>query len=62
MANEKPRLKIKYEKEVLPELQKSLGIKNKMAVPNLTKIIINSGIGEAKTDNTAIEEMVRDIA
>jgi large subunit ribosomal protein L5 len=62
MANEKPRLKIKYEKEVLPKLQKSLGIKNKMAVPNLTKIIINSGIGEAKTDNTAIEEMVRDIA
>lgn len=62
MANEKPRLKIKYEKEVLPELQKSLGIKNKMAVPNLTKIIINSGLGEAKTDNTAIEEMVRDIA
>ncbi|HRN86250.1 MAG TPA: 50S ribosomal protein L5 [Candidatus Dojkabacteria bacterium] len=62
MANEKPRLKIKYEKEVLPELQKTLGIKNKMAVPNLTKIIINSGLGEAKTDNTAIEEMVRDIA
>lgn len=62
MANEKPRLKIKYEKEVLPELQKTLEIKNKMAVPTLTKIIINSGLGEAKTDNTAIEEMVRDIA
>ena len=62
MANEKPRLKIKYEKEVLPELKKELGIKNDLAVPNLTKIVVNSGLGEAKTDNSAIEEMVRDIA
>jgi len=62
MTKEKPRLKIKYEQEIIPQLMKELGIKNKMAVPGLTKIVVNSGLGEAKTDNTAIEEMVRDIA
>jgi len=62
MANEKPRLKIKYEKEVMKVLQDELGIKNVMAIPTITKIVVNSGLGEAKTDNTAIEEMVRDMA
>ncbi len=62
MAKEKSRLQIKYEKEVMPELQKELGIKNHMAIPTIKKIVVNSGLGEAKTDNTAIEEMVRDIA
>lgn len=33
-----------------------------MAIPTVTKIVVNSGLGEAKTDNTAIEEMVRDMA
>lgn len=62
MANEKSRLQIKYTKEIMPELKKELGIKNSMAIPTVTKIVVNSGLGEAKTDNTAIEEMVRDIA
>lgn len=58
----KSRLQEKYENEVMPELKKMLGIENNMAIPTLTKIVVNSGLGEAKTDNTAIEEMVRDIA
>ena len=62
MTNAKSRLKIKYENEIKKVLQEELGIKNLMAIPTVTKIIINSGLGEAKTDNTAIEEMVRDIA
>jgi len=43
-------------------LKDELGIKNIMAIPTVTKIVVNSGLGEAKTDNTAIEEMVRDMA
>ena len=62
MTNAKSRLKIKYENEIKKVLQEELGIKNLMAIPTVTKIIINSGLGEAKTDNTAIEAMVRDIA
>jgi large subunit ribosomal protein L5 len=41
------RLYEKYVKEIIPELQNELGIKNKMAVPKLEKIIINVGVGEA---------------
>jgi large subunit ribosomal protein L5 len=41
------RLYEKYKNEIIPELQKDLGIANKMAVPRLEKIIINVGAGEA---------------
>ncbi len=41
------RLKEKFNKEIIPELQKDLGIENKMAVPRLEKIVVNIGTGEA---------------
>jgi large subunit ribosomal protein L5 len=41
------RLQEKYQKEIVPELQKELSIKNRMAVPRLEKIIINVGVGDA---------------
>lgn len=41
------RLLEKYKKEVVPELQKELSIKNRMAVPRLEKIVINVGVGDA---------------
>lgn len=41
------RLLEKYKKEIIPELQAELSIKNKMAVPRLEKIVINIGVGEA---------------
>ncbi len=39
------RLKTKYEKEIVPQLVRELGIKNRMAVPKVTKIVVNQGIG-----------------
>jgi large subunit ribosomal protein L5 len=56
-----PRLKEKYQKVISQELQKELKIANKMAIPNLTKIVINSGLGEAKNDKNIIDEMLRDV-
>ena len=41
------RLYEKYVKEVLPELQKELGIANVCAIPRLEKIIVNVGVGDA---------------
>lgn len=41
------RLHEKYVKEILPELQKELGIANVCAVPRLEKIIVNVGVGDA---------------
>ncbi len=41
------RLREKYQKEIIPELQEELSIENKMAVPRLEKIVINVGVGDA---------------
>ncbi len=41
------RLLEKYRNEIVPELQKRLGIKNRLAVPRLVKVVINMGVGRA---------------
>lgn len=41
--------KEKYYKEILPALQKELGIKNINAVPKITKIVVNAGLGSMYT-------------
>jgi large subunit ribosomal protein L5 len=41
------RLYDRYKSEIIPELQKELGIKNRMAVPRLEKIVLNMGAGDA---------------
>jgi len=41
------RLYEKYKNEIISELQRELGIKNKMAVPRLEKIVLNMGAGDA---------------
>ena len=47
------RLKEKYNNEVVKKLQEELGLKNKLAVPSLKKVVISIGLGEAK-DNSGI--------
>ena len=41
------RLYDKYRNEIILDLQKELGIKNRMAVPRLEKIVLNMGAGDA---------------
>lgn len=43
--NELIDLKTRFYKEILPALREKLGIKNIMAVPRITKITVNVGIG-----------------
>jgi large subunit ribosomal protein L5 len=47
----------KYLKEIVPMFTKEHGIKNRMAVPKLVKIVVNCGMGEALADKKAIEKM-----
>ena len=47
------RLKDRYSKEVVPALKKEFGYTNIMAVPKITKVVINMGLGEA-TQNSKI--------
>ncbi len=49
------RLKEKYQKEVVPALQKEFGYKNVMAVPKIEKVVVNMGLGEATSNAKIIE-------
>ena len=57
------RLKAKYQKEVIPALQKEFGYKNVMAVPKIEKVVVNMGLGEAtanaKIIDTGADELAR---
>lgn len=56
-----PRLRKKYNEEIIPSLTKQFGYKTVMQVPRLVKISVNQGIGAALADkkliDTGIEEM-----
>ena len=51
------RLKEKYLNEVQKKLQEELGLKNKMAVPYVLKIVISVGLGEAKENNSVLDKV-----
>lgn len=50
-----PRLKSKYEQEVLPALMNQFGYSTPMQAPRLLKIVLNQGIGGGITDKKLIE-------
>ncbi len=58
---ERPRLKTRYESEVRDQLKAELGLKNIMEVPNLTKIVINIGVGRATQQQSLLDGAVRDL-
>jgi len=53
-----PRLKERYNKEIVSSLQKKFNYKSVMQVPRLTKICVNQGVGEAVADKKLIEAAV----
>jgi len=55
------RLRDIYEKEVVPELVKEFGYTNKLAVPKLSKIVLNMGVGEAVSDKKKLDAAVADL-
>lgn len=55
-------LRDKYLNEVLPKMQEQLKIGNKMSVPNITKIVLNVGVGDARDNQTALDKLVADMA
>jgi len=55
------RLKEKYTGEIRPELKNRLNYKNINEVPRLTKIVINSGVGDAVGDHKKLELVLEEI-
>ena len=54
-------LKEHYTKVVVPELKESLGVKSNMAVPRISKVTLNMGVGEALSDKKLLEKAVDDM-
>ena len=54
-------LKEKYRSEIVPKLQSELGLNNVMAVPRISKITLNMGVGEAVGDKKVLEHAVADM-
>lgn len=51
------RLKVKYMDEALTKLSTDRGIKNKLALPKVEKVVISIGLGEAKEDKGILEKV-----
>ncbi|MBW1678627.1 MAG: 50S ribosomal protein L5, partial [Deltaproteobacteria bacterium] len=56
------RLKEHYSKKVVPALRKEFQYKNIMEVPNLQKIVINMGLGEAINNIKILDSAVNELS
>ncbi len=57
-----PRILEKYRKETIPHLRKNIGINNVMALPKMSKIVVNVGCGEGAKDIKILEGIRNDLA
>jgi len=51
-----PRLKEKYVKDVVPKMKESFGYKNGMAVPRISKVVLNMGVGAATQNSKLLDQ------
>jgi large subunit ribosomal protein L5 len=56
------RLKDKYVNEITQEMMKKFGYKNVMEIPEVNKIVINMGVGEAVANPKVLDNAVGDLA
>ena len=56
------RLKERYQQDVVPALRKEFGYKNVMAVPKVTKVVVNMGLGEATQNAKIVDAGADDLA
>jgi len=57
-----PRLKEKYENEVVPALEQKFGYKNIMEVPKVHKVVVSMGVSDAVQDPKALDSAANDMA
>jgi len=56
-----PRLKQRYNDELRERLQEELELSSVMQVPRITKITLNMGVGEGKTDAKALDSAIEEL-
>jgi len=57
-----PRLKERYQREIVPELMKEFRYGNVMQVPRVDKVTLNIGLGEARENARAVDSATADLA
>ena len=57
-----PRLKERYQQEIVPELMKEFRYGNVMQVPRVEKVTLNIGLGEARENARAVDSATADLA
>jgi len=57
-----PRLKERYNKDVVTTMMKTFEYKNVMQVPKLEKVVINMGIGDAKDNPKLLDSAMEELA
>jgi large subunit ribosomal protein L5 len=57
-----PRLKERYHKELLPQLEGKLQRKNRLSLPRLQKVVVNMGVGSAVTEKKHVEDAAQALA
>ena len=55
------RLQEYYQTDAMPQIMERLKLTNPMAVPRISKITLNMGVGEALLDRKALEHAVNDL-
>lgn len=56
------RLRERYRNEVIPALMKHFGYRNPMAVPKLSKVVVNIGLGEASQNIKLLDVAASELA
>ena len=60
-AKVQPRLKAKYQADIIPALKEQFGFSNIHQVHGLVKVVVNTGVGEAARDGKIIDGAVKDL-
>jgi len=57
-----PRMKLRYNDELRAELKDQLGLSSIMQSPTISKITLNMGVGEAKTDGKLLDNAIEELS
>ena len=54
-------LKTAYKEKILPTLKKELGLENELAIPKISKVVVNVGVGKTLKDPKFLEAIIEDV-
>ena len=62
MADYTPRMRARYDEEIVKAMTERFGYKNALEVPRLSKIVLNMGVGEGSQDKKKVTNAAEELA